>query len=208
MFIYLFTGERPFACDHKNCGKQFTRNEELTRHKRIHTGVRPHPCILCGKRFGRKDHLKKHVKTHQRTNVVRMPVSAFQGLSYFVSDCIPWYWIALSGCYEKFHGWTCRVREFMFNMVFCCPPSPRTLLFREWLHSMVLNYTLWLLQVSWLLNILNRVREFMLNMVFCCLPSPRTILLCEGLHSMEQNYTFWLLWEISRLNILNRVFKR
>ncbi|GFR09044.1 hypothetical protein TNCT_212981 [Trichonephila clavata] len=85
-------GERPFACDHHKCGKTFTRNEELTRHKRIHTGVRPHQCSLCLKRFGRRDHLKKHIKTHQRANVhMHMPMGAFQGLSYFVNDCIPWF---------------------------------------------------------------------------------------------------------------------
>ena len=68
--IHFFVGERPFACDHPNCGKTFTRNEELTRHKRIHTGLRPFSCSVCGKRFGRKDHLKKHVKTHQRAAAV------------------------------------------------------------------------------------------------------------------------------------------
>ena len=62
----MLSGERPFICDHQNCGKTFTRNEELTRHKRIHTGLRPFSCNHCNKRFGRKDHLKKHVKTHQR----------------------------------------------------------------------------------------------------------------------------------------------
>ncbi|UYV75707.1 hypothetical protein LAZ67_13001063 [Cordylochernes scorpioides] len=75
-------GERPFACDQPDCGKTFTRNEELTRHKRIHSGLRPFPCAFCGKRFGRKDHLKKHVKTHQRLVPTAFP-------PFFV-DCFPW----------------------------------------------------------------------------------------------------------------------
>lgn len=63
-FNFYFIGERPFRCDVTSCGKTFTRNEELTRHKRIHSGLRPFPCTECGKRFGRKDHLKKHARTH------------------------------------------------------------------------------------------------------------------------------------------------
>jgi len=59
------------------CGKTFTRNEELTRHKRIHTGLRPYPCSACGKKFGRRDHLKKHMKTH-------MPQERQLGPSIFV----------------------------------------------------------------------------------------------------------------------------
>lgn len=62
--ICLSSGERPFRCEEEGCGKSFTRNEELTRHKRIHSGLRPYPCDSCGKTFGRKDHLKKHARTH------------------------------------------------------------------------------------------------------------------------------------------------
>lgn len=66
--MFIVSGERPFRCDEKNCGKTFTRNEELTRHKRIHSGLRPFACSSCGKRFGRKDHLKKHMRTHSQTS--------------------------------------------------------------------------------------------------------------------------------------------
>lgn len=65
----MITGERPFKCTWEKCGKDFTRNEELTRHKRIHEGLKPYPCLHCGKPFGRKDHLKKHTKTHERALV-------------------------------------------------------------------------------------------------------------------------------------------
>lgn len=65
MFSF-YIGERPFVCDNSACGKTFTRNEELTRHKRIHTGLRPYDCHICSKKFGRKDHLKKHQRTHEK----------------------------------------------------------------------------------------------------------------------------------------------
>lgn len=74
--IFVSTGERPFKCDVESCGKRFTRNEELTRHKRIHTGVRPYSCVFCKKRFGRKDHLKKHMRTHEVRDSYRVSTAA------------------------------------------------------------------------------------------------------------------------------------
>lgn len=35
------TGEKPHECTFPNCGKRFSRSDELTRHSRIHTGDPP-----------------------------------------------------------------------------------------------------------------------------------------------------------------------
>lgn len=36
--------ERPYTCEEAECGRSFCRNEELTRHLRIHSGHRPFVC--------------------------------------------------------------------------------------------------------------------------------------------------------------------
>ncbi|KAJ2001523.1 hypothetical protein H4R26_004091 [Coemansia thaxteri] len=59
---------RPFKCE--TCDQSFSRNHDLKRHVKIHSGVKPHKCPKCGKSFGRSDALKRHsmVKRCRSTN--------------------------------------------------------------------------------------------------------------------------------------------
>ncbi|KAJ2862646.1 hypothetical protein FB639_005366, partial [Coemansia asiatica] len=49
---------RPFKCE--TCEQSFSRNHDLKRHVKIHSGIKPHKCHKCGKSFGRSDALKRH----------------------------------------------------------------------------------------------------------------------------------------------------
>ncbi|CAG14695.1 unnamed protein product, partial [Tetraodon nigroviridis] len=40
-------------------------SDELSRHRRSHSGVKPYQCIVCEKKFARSDHLSKHLKVHR-----------------------------------------------------------------------------------------------------------------------------------------------
>jgi uncharacterized Zn-finger protein len=57
-------GEKPFVCQWEGCDRQFSRSDELSRHKRTHTGEKKFVCSICERRFMRSDHLTKHVKRH------------------------------------------------------------------------------------------------------------------------------------------------
>ena len=46
------------------CGWKFSRSDELGRHMRKHTGVRPYTCKMCERAFARSDHLALHIKKH------------------------------------------------------------------------------------------------------------------------------------------------
>ncbi|CAL4132318.1 unnamed protein product [Meganyctiphanes norvegica] len=72
--------ERPFLCTSKGCSRAFARNEELTRHLRIHSGQRPFLCPTCSRRFVRRDHLSKHIRTH-------LPADAKRTYTCPIPDC-------------------------------------------------------------------------------------------------------------------------
>ena len=57
-------GERPYSCPMENCEKRFARSDELSRHRRMHTGEKKFACSICARRFVRSDHLVKHEKRH------------------------------------------------------------------------------------------------------------------------------------------------
>ncbi|KAF8571460.1 hypothetical protein P879_00528 [Paragonimus westermani] len=56
--------KKRYTCSFADCGKRFTRPDELKRHHRIHTGDRPFACKYCPKTFGRSDHLRTHTRSH------------------------------------------------------------------------------------------------------------------------------------------------
>ncbi|KAL0204021.1 hypothetical protein M9458_002039, partial [Cirrhinus mrigala] len=56
--------EKPYKCMWEGCTWKFARSDELTRHFRKHTGVKPFQCPDCDRTFSRSDHLALHKKRH------------------------------------------------------------------------------------------------------------------------------------------------
>ena len=47
------------------CGKQLADPSSLYRHRKIHTGDKPHKCPYCTRRFIQRYNMKQHIKTHR-----------------------------------------------------------------------------------------------------------------------------------------------
>ncbi|XP_072325194.1 uncharacterized protein [Scyliorhinus torazame] len=46
------------------CGKEFGKQSQLLRHRRLHNCERRHKCQVCGKAFRKPVHVKNHMRTH------------------------------------------------------------------------------------------------------------------------------------------------
>lgn len=53
---------RAYECE--ICLRKFARSDMLTRHARLHSGIKPYSCSVCGQTFSRSDHLATHQRTH------------------------------------------------------------------------------------------------------------------------------------------------
>lgn len=66
---------RAYECD--ICQRRFARSDMLTRHARLHSGVKPYSCSACGQVFSRSDHLATHQRTHTGEKPYRCPACPY-----------------------------------------------------------------------------------------------------------------------------------
>jgi KRAB domain-containing zinc finger protein len=63
--LKIHSGLKPYTCP--VCGKSFLHSAHLKNHMRIHTGEKPYQCDACGKSFKQSQHLKDHKRSVHST---------------------------------------------------------------------------------------------------------------------------------------------
>lgn len=82
-------GEKPFSCSWDGCDKRFARSDELSRHRRTHTGEKKFVCPVCDRRFMRSDHLTKHARRHMTTKKIPSWQADVRSLNKMATGKIP-----------------------------------------------------------------------------------------------------------------------
>ncbi|XP_039979853.1 zinc finger protein 408-like [Xiphias gladius] len=72
-----------FLCSY--CGKSLRDPHSLKSHERLHTGERPHRCLICGKGYTLATKLRRHIKS---SHLMEKPYSCHCGASYTVRQSL------------------------------------------------------------------------------------------------------------------------
>lgn len=72
----LHTGIKPYSC--RDCGQVFSRSDHLSTHQRTHTGEKPYKCPHCNYAASRRDMITRHMRTHVRPDGTPIPFHELQ----------------------------------------------------------------------------------------------------------------------------------
>lgn len=67
------------------CNKGFSTSSSLNTHKRIHSGEKPHQCLVCGKKFTASSNLYYHRMTHIKVSFQQAALTEKDKYSYIAS---------------------------------------------------------------------------------------------------------------------------